>query len=66
MVIQTRERGGTRGEGAKRVISKDLEGAVDRPALGKNQCAYCKGGGHWARESTKKKLKNKITVTEED
>jgi hypothetical protein len=35
-------------------------------ALGKDQCAYCKEEGHWARECPKKKLKNKIMVTEED
>ena len=26
-----------------------------RPALGKNQCAYCKEKGHWAKECPKKK-----------
>ena len=26
-----------------------------RPALGKNQCAYCKEEGHWSKECPKKK-----------
>lgn len=34
--------------------------------LGKDQCAYCKETGHWAREYPKKKVPPKKVLTPKD
>ena len=38
----------------------------DRPPLEKDQCAYCKDKGHWARECPKKKQGMKVLSLKSD
>ena len=38
----------------------------DRPPLEKDQCAYCKEKGHWARECPKKKQEAKVLSLDDD